>query len=555
MKFAKVTLQGFINSEEFAITRTKTATRSGLTLIIDGKDLTKQSVKETQSTIEEVLGLSQIFVRSMFWDQHQLNGLLESTDSKLKDELSLIVPLTVWQEASALARTKSRTFSKEVSEIEGMLSVRSEDLIVVSHRLKSAKAKLDSAIIAFQDREQHLREQIAELSQPVVDIPDMEQDADIERCSQLLGEASENASKLEHLKTTMSKQKNDEIHEMRMTLDMMLHNLNEERKIEELSKRDTVKAESAYNYAKISLDKALQAWGVCDTHTFFDVNIPLVCPTCNAPVDSSFREKMERDITKLQDTVHDEEHAKGAALMKELNYTSRVSEMKLQVQNLKSEMELREQQWNRKMHKVEEELAAAISLQLKLSNYAIATATYIDKMSKLRSIEADTEAQLNMLKQNVSIAQGLYESLLIEAKNLESTICDLEAKRDVSRNLSTTMANLCDAFGPRGIQTFILRNIVMALQMASQMYLDDLSEGQQRLTISLDAGDRITRTSSVRGPDGCWVERPLSSLSGGQWRRCSLAVTLGFADLVCSKGKLRSSLLVLDEVSTHSIRY
>ncbi len=83
---------------------------------------------------------------------------------------------------------------------------------------------------------------------------------------------------------------------------------------------------------------------------------------------------------------------------------------------------------------------------------------------------------------------------MIELKNLEGMVRDLEAKREATRNLATTMTNLSDAFGPRGIQT-----------------------------------------SSIRGPDGGWVKRPLSSLSGGQWRRCSLAVTLGFADLVCSK--------------------
>jgi len=230
VKFAKVTLEGLINSEKFVITRTKTATRSGLTLKIDGRDLTKQSVKETQSTMEEVLGLSQIFVRSMFWDQHQLNGLLESTDSKLKDELSLIVPLAVWQEASALARAKSRILSKEVSEIEGMLSVRTEDFKVISNRLNAAKANLDSANNAFQDREQHLRKRIDELSQPVLDIPDIAKGADIERCSQLLGEASANASKLEHMRTTISKQKDDEINGMRARLDQMLQILMKEEK-------------------------------------------------------------------------------------------------------------------------------------------------------------------------------------------------------------------------------------------------------------------------------------------------------------------------------------
>ena len=37
----------------------------------------------------------------------------------------------------------------------------------------------------------------------------------------------------------------------------------------------------------------------------------------------------------------------------------------------------------------------------------------------------------------------------------------------------------------------------------------------------------------------------------GQWRRCSLALSLGFSDLVARRGRLCSSLLVLDEPLTH----
>ncbi len=550
MKFAKVTLKGVINSEPFIITRTKTATRSGLTLVVNGNDLTKQSAKETQSTMEEVLGFSQIFVRSMFWDQHQLNGLLESTDAKLKDELSLIVPLEVWQEASTLARTKSRALSKEVSEIEGMLSVRNKDLDSVSKRFDVAKANLDLARDVIQDREQHLRERIIEISQSIKNIPDFAQDVDIQRCSQLLSEAVANTSRLEHIKSNLFKQKDEEMHKMRMMLDKMLQNLNEGEKMEESSKRAFDKAESAYYYAKINLDRVLQAWGVCDAHINSEKDIALFCPTCQAPVDGSFREKMVSDIAKLKEAIANEEQKKGVALIKEQADASRVSEINSQIQILRTKIHSAEQQWNIKIDNVEKELAEAHSVQLQLSNEAIASASYIDKLSKLRSVEAEAATELNNLKQTVSIAEGSYESLLIELKNLEGMVRDLEAKREATRNLATTMTNLSDAFGPRGIQTFILRNIVMALQTTSQMYLDDLSEGQQRLTISLDTGDRISRTSSIRGPDGGWVERPLSSLSGGQWRRCSLAVTLGFADLVCSKGKLRSSLLVLDEVSS-----
>jgi DNA repair exonuclease SbcCD ATPase subunit len=55
----------------------------------------------------------------------------------------------------------------------------------------------------------------------------------------------------------------------------------------------------------------------------------------------------------------------------------------------------------------------------------------------------------------------------------------------------------------------------------------------------------------IRGPNGDFTERPLSSLSGGQWCHCSLALSLGFADLVAKRGQMKTSLCVLDEPLTH----
>jgi DNA repair exonuclease SbcCD ATPase subunit len=97
----------------------------------------------------------------------------------------------------------------------------------------------------------------------------------------------------------------------------------------------------------------------------------------------------------------------------------------------------------------------------------------------------------------------------------------------------------------------VLQNVVDALEQTAQTYLDHLSDGGQRLELSIEAGEKITRNAYVRGPDGDFRQRPLSTLSGGQWRRCSLALSFAFAELIARRGRLRSSLLVLDEPLTH----
>jgi len=127
----------------------------------------------------------------------------------------------------------------------------------------------------------------------------------------------------------------------------------------------------------------------------------------------------------------------------------------------------------------------------------------------------------------------------------------LQQEQEEYAQRAKLLATLSDHFGQRGIQTFVLQSSVDALQVATQLYLDDLSDGAQRLLLALDTGDRISRRALVRQPNGEFSERPLASLSGGQWRRCALALNLGFADLVARKGRLRPSICVMDEPLTH----
>ena len=133
---------------------------------------------------------------------------------------------------------------------------------------------------------------------------------------------------------------------------------------------------------------------------------------------------------------------------------------------------------------------------------------------------------------------------------MAAALRELDVEIRQCQGITKQMSELTEAFGNRGIQTFVLQNAVNDLEILTQGYLDDFSDGAQRLQLELDAGDRISRRALVREPDGTFRDRPLATLSGGQWRRSSLALTLGFADLVAQRGKLRPSLMVLDEPLT-----
>jgi len=181
-------------------------------------------------------------------------------------------------------------------------------------------------------------------------------------------------------------------------------------------------------------------------------------------------------------------------------------------------------------------------------SYAAST---MNAQNELKSIEASTLSELTRHRDAVANARSDHSSALHTLADLTTTVRDLEADRSDAQRRAKTMASLADGFGARGVQTFVLRNTVRALRTASQSYLDELGDGAIRLGMELDDGDRIVRSAKVLGPEGDWIERPLSALSGGQWRRCSFAMSLGFSDLVARRGRLRSSILVLDEPLTH----
>lgn len=61
-------------------------------------------------------------------------------------------------------------------------------------------------------------------------------------------------------------------------------------------------------------------------------------------------------------------------------------------------------------------------------------------------------------------------------------------------------------------------------------------------------GDRVVKRASARAADGGFRDRSLSQLSGGQWRRASLALELAFAELARQQSRFSCNLLVLDEV-------
>ena len=140
---ADVELRGSINNKPFLVKRTKSisAKDTSLTFILDGEALTRQSIQGTQELLDKHFSTGSL-MRTIFHGQHTIGGLLESTDSKLKEELSYLVSLDIWQKSASLARLKQRELLRRAAEVEGMISIRGKDRLRAQEKTLIAKEEM-----------------------------------------------------------------------------------------------------------------------------------------------------------------------------------------------------------------------------------------------------------------------------------------------------------------------------------------------------------------------------------------------------------------------------
>jgi DNA repair exonuclease SbcCD ATPase subunit/DNA repair exonuclease SbcCD nuclease subunit len=555
-KVARVSVRGSLNGVDFAITRTKTPTKAGgLTFFLGGEDMSTQTAKETQELIDESLGVSpSILARTMFHGQHSLNELLEASDAKLKDELSLVVPLATWQAAVAESRKKMRDADKRAAELQGMLSIRSGDFDLIRRRLERVESELETTKGHFEKTNAMLQASIAELGGVVGgDVQPME---DFEELEKSMMEASQLAADVELELKSWVGERDKNLLRSQEEVEKAISSLAAATTDWQSAQLEVDKAKFRYDAAKERVGTLGESWGVeFSSDLPSSISLPATCPTCHQPISedaadhdhSLIKESIERDIGNVIRALKETEVALEGAERSLQATERRRKEAAAQVSANKAMLDIGSTDWRKSISALEEKLAKARAQKEEKSSHLSDRAKLAGRQSKIESLQASIRNEESNLQQ----ARLRVDSVRTEYSDCEELLKQLQCKQNDEMATSKMMKSLAEALGQRGVQTFVLQNAVTSLQTAAQLFLDDLSDGAQRLQLSLDSGDRISRRALIRGADGCYVERPLASLSGGQWRRCSLALQLGFADWVARRGKLRPSFCVLDEPLTH----
>ncbi|CAM9902941.1 unnamed protein product [Chrysoparadoxa australica] len=159
----------------------------------------------------------------------------------------------------------------------------------------------------------------------------------------------------------------------------------------------------------------------------------------------------------------------------------------------------------------------------------------------------EEKEQRSKLEDAVHSAACMLEDKAAALARVDSELAELllDAERT---SVNKTISNaLSEHMGMRGVQNYVFRDALHQLEANVATYLDQLSDGGLSLSLSME-GDRIAKKIKVRASDGMLAERSLAQLSGGQWRRTSLAVELAFAELTRQRSRFSCNFIVLDEV-------
>ena len=555
---AEVTLRGFINSEPFVLKRIKSTSAKDSYLIfnLDGENLTQQSIQGTQQLIDQHFNIGTL-IRTVFHGQHSIGGLLESSDAKFKEELSYLVSLEIWQQTASLARLKHREHSRKIAEVEGMLIIREKDNLRAQGKILTAKEEMTK-------RKEILDNERKVLSQMDENMPHKSSVTDIEAAMELvqsqLNDCQNEIDQLELELSSATESNNDDIVKLKSQL-------NEKVLIEYNSRLNLQACEREYELATFELKSSKSRLDHLETEEELgkslkedtsnsSFSLPEKCHTCGQTISSTeAREHVRESIMEmLVAAIRQKDESKEKASYSEQAFAKAKEESDqsiLEVQSITTILHLAEEKCQLETDGVLNRIKEVRTNQSRLSHEFATLAKKVNAASGYDLHISRMQTSLNRLEVAFDASVTAYNDCIIDKESIQSNILDLKKEKEVALDALYHYGLLADMFGPKGVQAFVLRNVIQALQICSQSYLDELSDGALHLRVEVGSNDSILKQAAVRNLDGSWRYRPLSSLSGGQWRRCSLALSLGYVDLASKRGKMRSSLLVLDEPLTH----
>lgn len=590
-KSARVLVQGWVNGRSFTVERiaSKRGGRSSLSFILGDENLTQQEMAMTQKRINQELG-AELFGRTSFYGQSEISMLLECTDTAFKSELGKIVDVDTWNAAKvesskrlnacraalAAAKQEEEFLDRRIWHLQEDLEHMERDIKAMNHDFET---EIDNLERQIQNDTKALQAVISNVTS-IVDL--LRNDTLIETLPDFL-ERDESLVDLRKQQILLSKRLSDvECRKRQLQDEVSQH----QRKMGALNQRVLIAEKALADFV------GLQA-GSTTQH---------VCDRCYQEISETRFEntklQLERDLQQSQAACEEatRKHQSMLDLLRE--HVQEAQTINEQNETINEMMEIKrkslEAQWyernedrlilKRYLEEFKSVLAEANSLPVPVLPRTIASQTDATiSISHTEEITLDiASATLKEYQKSKVHLEASIDALVLLQKNqgnkraMNLLLRDLQRKKaDLSNSKQevetlerkiqqyeleeTNLKCLDETFRQTGIVSYSLEEAIHTLEQLTAAHLDSLSSDMtfemlpyRKAAASEKIIDQIERIVYVKNSaSGESVPRSIKQLSGGERRRISLALALGFTDLASKRGKLQCNLLVLDEIQQH----
>lgn len=533
----------------------RTRSPNELALIVDGRVVKGKDAKETQTLIEEFVGLTfETFCQTVYFAQNYSKKFITANQEEKGKILSEVQNLSVFDKAGKEVRELIKLNEADQTKLKHSKDMTAKDQELIQKDILAEETKHSHAKAAQDQRIVNIENQIAAqeaLHQSAIDnqarrIADL--NAQIQDAQRIAGEHEAAQAQLLEASASMSydEAREKELQEANNALMSEAGAINAEFSgIDKLvSKRMTAESQGrryATRYKQIQVDK--------EKNLAFIANPTKNCPTCGSTLEACDTSHATAEVEKIdQETAEiegiltqlaaeidapiptkDELNAKLANIRQQK--ISNEAEIK-SIRDTKDKLNRTAAHLNALENNIKTQRERVLKLQGAVeaeSRPLLLDTTQIDALR----MRLETESQPLVLDTTALDAlKAKLDNALSDAVSLDNLI------GEKSRHL-VRLENLKNGF--KEVKSYVFNSLLNQVNARAQKYLAHLFE----VPVSVRFTNEEMKIETKVKFDG--VDRGLGLLSGGQFRRVSLAVDLALSDVITGRKGAKVNLLILDE--------
>lgn len=481
-----------------------------LIMLPDGSEQRGKDAKDTQKMIEDKVGLSfDTFCQTIYFAQNYNKKFVTATQEEKGKILSEVQDLRKFDTARQRTMYYIKEQEKELTETVHQAQLLERDEVLTGKQLEYERDKISALQKSYQDTlntAQASADQARTLLEKTIN--------DHKRLSEVLGALVVDTDRLEQAQYLRGEYEG-QIFALRRDLGDI-----------DSAKKHRRRKEQELTHVKARLELLAKQYQLNED---FIKNPSQECPTCKTTLKdldtSHARKECERILAECEELKKNKNELETELVAPEPDETNLVNQLKIIKENLKTQEQI--------IAQIADTRSKQQKGAFKLESMAREAENY--------KLQVDRETlRLQQIQSNPpQVDHTLIEQLETKKKQIFEQKLGLIQKSKEQEDRLQRLKTLKDGF--KEIKSFLFNSMLNEINSKIQGYLSELFEVP--IQVSLVNDNMKIETQITYDGD----ERGLGLLSGGQFRRVSLAVDLALSEVITARKGSVLGVLILDE--------